>query len=198
MAIPCYGRVKSMIKPYIVYGAAGSGSVPVEAALTLIGAPYEVIVDDVMRPVASNPAANAINPLGQLPVLVLPNGEVMTESAAILIYLADQHPSARLAPCPDDPRRPAFLRWMAFISSAIYSLAWVRANPMRVVSDEAQLPVIQERIAARRAECWRHMDCQITPKIFLLGSELTVLDLYVAVVSRWSPRRSRFYHKPQA
>jgi GST-like protein len=182
-----------MSKPYAVFGAPGSGSVMVEAALTLIGAPYDVIGDDLMRPVALNPSANAINPLGQLPVLVLPNGEMMTESAAILIYLADCHPDAGLAPTLDNSRRAAFLRWMTYVSAAIYSLAWIRADPMRLVADAAQVPVIQERIAERRADCWRHMDSQITPGAFLLGDTITVLDLYVAIVSRWAPRRSRFY-----
>jgi len=184
-----------MTGSYIVYGAPGSGSVPIEAALTLIGAPYSVIGDDVMRPVACNPSANAINPLQQVPVLALPSGEMMTESAAILIYLADRHHDAGLAPALDDRRRPAFLRWMSYVSAAIYSLAWIRADPMRLVADAAQAPVIQDRIAARRAECWRHMDNQIEPGAFLLGDALTVLDLYVAIVSRWAPRRSRFYRE---
>lgn len=184
-----------MSKSYVVFGAPGSGSVVVEAALALIGAPYDVIGDNVMRPVAFNPSANAINPLGQLPVLVLPNGEIMSESAAILIYLADHHPDANLAPALDDSRRPAFLRWMAYVSAAIYSLAWIRADPMRLVADAAQAPIIQERIAERRAECWRHMDSNITPGAFLLGDTMTVLDLYVAIVSRWAPRRTRFYRE---
>ena len=183
------------MKPYIVYGAPGSGSVPVEATLSLIGVPYEVIGEDVMRPVASNAAALQVNPLGQVPVMVLPDGQVMTESAAILIYLADRYPHARLAPAPADPQRSAYLRWMSFVSAAIYSLAWVRANPMRLVSDETQGPVIQDRIAERRAECWREMDRQIRPDTFLLGDVMTVLDIYVATVSRWSPRRTRFYRE---
>src|SRR5579872_6422575 len=131
---------KAMTSPYLIYGAPGSGSVPIEAALTLIGAPYDVIGDDVVRPVACNPAANAVNPLHQVPVLGLPGGEVMTESAAILIYLADRHPQARLAPAPGDPGRAAFLRWMTYVSTAIYSLAWIRADPMRLVADATQAP----------------------------------------------------------
>jgi GST-like protein len=127
--------------------------------------------------------------------MVLPNGQVMTESAAILIYLADRYPHARLAPGLDDLQRSAYLRWMSFVSAAIYSLAWVRADPMRLVSDEAQSPVIQDKIAERRAECWRQMDRQIKPGTFLLGDVMTVLDIYVAIVSRWSPRRTRFYRE---
>lgn len=184
-----------MSKSYIVYGSPGSGSVPIEAALTLIGIPYDVVGEDVVRDVARNPAVLKVNPLGQVPALVLPGGEVMTESAAILIYLADCYPEAQLAPSPGDRRRPAFLRWMTYVSASIYGLAWARGNPMRLVSDESQAPVVLERIAERRAECWRHMDNQIEPGRFLLGDELGVLDLYVATVSRWSPRRKRFYRE---
>src|SRR5262245_35137676 len=180
---------------YVVYGSPGSGSVPVEAALTLIGAPYRVIGETVLRDVASNPEVLTVNPLGQVPALVLPSGEVMTESAAILIYLADQYPDAQLAPSHSDRRRPAFLRWMTYVSAAIYGLAWVRGDPMRLVSDERQVQVVLDRIAERRAECWRHMDNQIEPRQFLLGNELGVLDLYVATISRWSPRRKRFYRE---
>jgi GST-like protein len=182
-----------MSKPYTVYGSPGSGSVPVEAALTLIGTSYDVIGDTVLRNVAHNPAVFDVNPLGQVPTLVLPSGQVMTESAAILIFLADRHPEARLAPAQADKNRPTFLRWMAYVSAAIYSLAWIRGNPMRLVDDDRQVPVIQDRIAERRAECWRHMNDQIEPGMFLLGDELGVLDIYVAIVSRWSPRRARFY-----
>ena len=84
---------------------------------------------------------------------------------------------------------------MTYVSTAIYSLAWIRADPMRLVADAAQAPVIQERIADRRAALWRHMDAQVQPGAFLLGDELTVLDLYIATVSRWAPRRSRFYRE---
>jgi GST-like protein len=181
--------------PYIVYGSPGSGSVPVEATLALIGARYEVIGEAVLRDVACNPAVFEINPLGQVPALVLPGGEVMTESAAILIWLADRYPDVALAPSPTDEKRPAFLRWMAYVSSAIYGLAWVRGDPMRLVSDERQAEVVLNRIANRRADCWRWMDAQIEPRQYLLGDELSVLDLYVATVSRWSPRRTRFYRE---
>jgi GST-like protein len=81
------------------------------------------------------------------------------------------------------------------VSSAIYGLAWVRGDPMRLVSDERQVEVVLDRIAHRRANCWRWMDEQIQPRRFLLGDTVGVLDLYVATVSRWSPRRRRFYRE---
>lgn len=184
-----------MSQPYTVYGAPASGSVPIEAALTLAGVPYQVIGGEAVRDIATSPGTLAVNPLGQVPALVLPTGEVMTESAAILIYLVDRYSAARLGPAAGDSRRPTFLRWMAYVSAAIYGLAWVRSDPMRLVSDENQVAVVQDRIAARRAECWRQMNDQVEPAPFLLGNELGVLDLYVATVSRWSPRRQRFYRE---
>ena len=183
-----------MDKPFTIYGALGSGSVPVEAALTLIGAPYAVIEAPTWDGEAEQAKVAVVNPLKQIPALVTPDGETITESAAILIWLADRYPSARLGPAIDDPRRAQFLRWMTFIPASIYSLFWVRDEPSRLGGPD---PEVQARIKAATAErildCWRMMDGQLTPGRYLLGEELTVLDLYVTVLSRWGPRRARFY-----
>jgi GST-like protein len=176
-------------KPYVVYGQKGTGSVPVEATLLLLGEPYEVIE---RGPSEDRPAGN---PMQQVPVLALPNGELMTESAAILIHLADSHPAARMSPALDDPRRPAFLRWMIYVSAQIYALVWARDDPARLAVDEAHKPVILERTAERMAYCWRMMDAQVSLGRYILGEDLSVLDLYVAVVSCWGPRRVRFYQE---
>ena len=71
---------------YTVYGAAGSGSVPVEAALTLIGAPYKVVEAVTWEGEAQRGKVAAVNPMRQIPALVTPDGETITESAAILIW----------------------------------------------------------------------------------------------------------------
>lgn len=178
-----------MSKPYVVHGQKGTGSVPVEAALHLLGEPYEVVE---RGPDDDRPAGN---PMQQVPVLILPNGEVMTESAAILIHLADTHPASRLSPAIDDPRRPAFLRWMVYVSAQIYALVWARDDPSRIVADKAQEAVVMERTRERMAFCWRMMDAQVSPGRYILGDDLTVLDLYVTMVSHWGPRRPRFYEE---
>ena len=178
---------------YVVYGAAGSGSVPVEAAMTLLGLDYEVVEGATWsHDEAILARVGAVNPLRQIPALVTPSGETVTESAAILTWLADSHPEARLSPGLDDPRRAQFLRWMTFIPASIYALYWVRDDPTRLVPPELA-DQVKARTAERIADCWGMMDSQLTPGRYLLGDEMTVLDLYVAVVSRWGPRRKRFY-----
>src|SRR5438045_7297749 len=100
-----------------VYGAAGSGSVAVEAALTLLGMPFEVIEGATWSSSAARRRVGDKNAMRQIPTLVYPHGEVLTESAAILIHLADTHPGSGLAPSVEDPARPQFLRWMLYVSS---------------------------------------------------------------------------------
>jgi GST-like protein len=180
-------------KPITIYGAKGSGSVIVEAALTLAGVPYHVEEQPLLASDQGDQRAGAVNPLHQVPALVFPGGETMTESAAILIWIADRYAGAGLAPAPLSRRRAAFLRWMMFISSQIYALYWIRDDLTRLAADKAHEAVIQERTAERIAHCWRVMDAQVSPGVYILGDELSVLDLYVTVISRWGPRRTRFY-----
>ena len=179
---------------YLIYGEKGAGSVPVEATLLLLGEPYQLVERTTQENQAGigADALARVNPMGQVPALVLPTGELMTESAAILIYLADSHPTSSLSPALDDPRRPAFLRWMAYVSAQIYAMYWVRDVPERLAADEAHKAVILQRTAERIAHCWRTMGAQLDPRRYILGDDLTVLDLYVTVASRWTPGRKRF------
>jgi GST-like protein len=168
--------------------------VPVEAALTLLREPYRVVERATWQETATSAEMVQVNPMRQAPALVLPSGEVMTESAAILIHLADSHPGSGLAPSVDSPLRPRFLRWMAFIAGQVYALYWIRDVPSRLAADKAHEAVVRERTGQRISECWRIMGEQLTPAgRFLLGDEISVLDLYLAMVSRWGPRRRGFY-----
>ncbi len=179
---------------YRIFSALGSGGVPVEAAMSLIGLPYEIVEAPTWEGEAQQAKVAPVNPLKQIPALVTPDGETITESAAILIWLADRFPEARLGPTIDDPRRAQFLRWMTFIPASIYSLFWISDEPSRLAGpDEALQARIKAAIKDRIVDCWRMMESQIEPGRYLLGEELTVLDLYVTVLSRWGPRRVRFY-----
>jgi GST-like protein len=171
-----------MSEEFVVYGAVGCGSAAVEAALTLIAAPFRI------EEVPFKALAGGANPMAQVPSLRLPGGELMTESAAILIWLADTYPASQLAPALHSPARPAFLRWMAFVSSAIYSLYWLKDDPSRVAADSESQAFLKARLSDRIAACWGIMEAQIHPGRYLLGDNLSVLDLYVTVVGRWTPR----------
>ena len=178
---------------WILYGARGSGSVPVEAALTLLGLPYEVVEGQTWL---GDPQVLArverVNPMRQIPALVTPAGETLTESAAILTWLADAHPEAGLAPAPGAPGRAQFLRWQMFVASSVYALFWLRADPTRL-APAGQRQRVLDATANRIVECWTVMDRALAPDgPYLLGERITVLDLYVTAVSAWGPGRARF------
>lgn len=176
-----------------MYGAAASGSVAVEAALALLSVPFKLIEGATWSSEAARKRVGGRNAMRQIPTLVLPDGEILTESAAILIYLADAHPEARLAPGLEDPARRQFLRWMFFVSSAIYSLHWIKPDVSRIGAPQDARDDVVRAVHERIAFCWRTMDAQLSPRKYLLGDHLGVLDLYVAVISRFGPRRERFY-----
>ncbi|MEJ8852302.1 glutathione S-transferase family protein [Variovorax rhizosphaerae] len=190
------GAAAASADRYTLYGAPGTGATPVHAALTLIGAQVDVVNVAPWKRKHDRDKLAALNAMQQVPVLVLPSGERMTESAAILVWLADHYPEAGLSPQPGDPGRAQYLRWMSFVSSAIYALYWIRDEPSRLSEDEHAQAEIRDRTAERIATCWQIMDAQMPRGTrYLLGDELGVLDLYVTVVSRWQPRRLRFYRE---
>lgn len=176
-----------------LFGAAASGSVAVEAALTLLNIPFNVVEGATWASEEARVRVGEKNAMRQIPTLLLPGGEVLTESAAILIYLADSHPPSKLAPTLSDARRSQFLRWMFFVSSAIYSLHWIKPDVSRIGAPQGARDDVVRAVHERIAFCWKTMDTQLDPGDYLLGDELSVLDLYVAVVSRFGPWRDRFY-----
>ena len=181
------------MNPLTLYGAQGSGSIAVEAALTLLGIPHALVEGATWVEEAARARVAGSNPMRQVPTLVMPDGEVMTESAAILIHLADTHPQARLAPAVTDPLRGQFLRWMVYVSSAIYALHWIKPDVRRIGAPPAARDAVVDAVHERIAACWAHMDSQLAPAPYLLGERLTVLDLYVGTVSRFGPWRERFH-----
>jgi hypothetical protein len=83
---------------YTLYGKKGSGSASTQAALDIIGAPYRIVETASWATNEAFADLLKINPLGQIPTLVLPDGTVLSESAAILIHLGEAHPQSGLLP----------------------------------------------------------------------------------------------------
>src|SRR5689334_19494279 len=106
------------LRMHTLYTRPGSGGFVVEAALHLAGQPFTSVA--VARGGPYEPGFLALSPLRQIPVLVSPDGRSMTESAAICIHLSELHPQAELGPGAGSPDRADFLRWMLFLSSALY------------------------------------------------------------------------------
>jgi len=100
------------------YYAPRTRSAVVLWMLEELGAPYEIEPIDLKAGAHQAPEYLAINPMGKVPA-ISHNGAVVTESAAILCYLADSFPQAGLAPAIGDPLRGPYLRWLFYSSACI-------------------------------------------------------------------------------
>jgi glutathione S-transferase len=115
-----------------LYFAPGSSSMAPHIALHEIGVPFASRALSFAREETRSPDFLAINPAGQVPVLLV-DGRALTEVAAILFYLAKAYPKAKLLP-PDDPRAEAeAISWMSFIASMIHPARWQGLDHMREV-----------------------------------------------------------------
>ena len=104
---------------YKLYWAKGSGAMAPQALFEEIGVEYEKIVIDFDKDEHKSDAFLSVNPMGQIPALVLPDGTLMTETAAMLVQIVDRHPEAKLAPPASSGERARFLRWL---------FSWVRTS----------------------------------------------------------------------
>ena len=105
-------------KPTVLYHHPYSRAANVVWMLEEVGHPYELRFVDLLAGEQRGADFRRLNPMGKLPVLV--DGEtVITESAAIGLYLADRYSYGRLAPRVDEPERGPYLRWSFFAPSVI-------------------------------------------------------------------------------
>jgi glutathione S-transferase len=173
---------------FTLFGRPGSGSAAVEAMLALTGAPH-VLVDIDKSDAGAVTKLSALNPLGQVPTLVLPDGEVMTESAAMMIHLADRFPAFRLSPAPGDALRAGFLRMAVFLSANLYMSFLRQYYPDRYTVDSAGAQGVQRAAVARIDTEWAVFDGMLVRGGFALGGAMSAVDLYAAMLMDWTNDR---------
>ena len=174
---------------YTLYAKPGWGSVIVEAQLDLAGLPYRIEEVDPLENAADRDRLAKFNPLAQLPTLILPNGQVMTESAAITLHIGDRAPEAGLVPPVGDKTRDPFLRWLVFIVANIYPMFTVGDDPSRFVADSIAQKELRVSTENYKSRSWQIVESSIEPKPWFLGTRFSALDIFAASITRWRPRR---------
>jgi GST-like protein len=177
---------------YMLWGRAGWGSTIVEAQLVWYGLPYTFEpVEDLFRTPDADAKLKKVNPLAQVPTLEMPNGGVMSESAAITLLLADITGKDSLVPGPKAAERAKFLRWLVFIVANIYPTFTYADDPARFVSVNAARDPFRAATDAYAQRLWRQIEREAGSPWFL-GERFSALDIYIGVMTRWRPRRGWF------
>jgi GST-like protein len=177
-----------------LYENPGWGSAIVEAQLAFYGLPHRLVTaGDVFDDAQARAALAAINPLAQIPTLVLEDGQIVTESAAMTLLFADMAASTALVPGPGEATRAGFLRWLIFVVAAIYPAFSYADAPTRYVP-EAEAEAFKARVGAVTMDNWRIMEAEAARRggPWFLGARMTALDVYVMVMVHWTPREAWF------
>ncbi|WP_455373149.1 glutathione S-transferase family protein [Limibacillus halophilus] len=171
---------------YKVYGRMDTGSFAVEAVLAELEQPFERVLVPRERPISEQLEFLAVNPRGQVPAVVTPQGEVLTESAAILITLAERHPEGGLLPPPQSPERAQVLRWLIFAAVNLYEsdLRYYYAD--RYTGDQEGAAGVRAAAAAYFERQAALIESRVDERgPYLLGERFSLIDPYLAMLLSW-------------
>lgn len=143
------------------------------------GAPYKTVLIDFAKGENRTPSFLAINPMGKLPT-ILHRGVVVTETAAIIAYLADAFPTAGLAPPVGDPLRGAYYRWLFFGAGCI--------EPAMLDKMMNRPPVERKGTVGWGSyeDVMATLRTELAKGPYLLGEKFSAADVYVGSELRWA------------
>lgn len=163
-----------------LYYASGACSLSPHIVIRELGLSCELVAVDLKEKRAAGRDYRKIHPRGQVPALELDDGRVLTEGPAIVQYLADRRPEARLAPAWGTFERYQLMQWLNFVSTELHKQFGVFFRPG---TDEAIKQQHRALIRARLDDVTRHLE----DRAYLLGEHFTVADAYLYVMLRWAP-----------
>ncbi len=174
---------------YKLYWCRDTGAFAPQAIFEEAGIAYETVPIDTSKGEQHQAAYLAVNPRGQVPALALPDGTVMTESAAMVLHLVDAHPAAGLAPAPGSPARAVFDRWLLYMAVDVYSADLHVYYPERFTDDPAGAEAVKRAGLAAMDRGLTILEDRLGESggPFLMGESFSALDPYLAMLIQWHP-----------
>ncbi|MCC7345589.1 MAG: glutathione S-transferase N-terminal domain-containing protein [Deltaproteobacteria bacterium] len=167
----------------------GSCALAPHIALHWIGRPFEIWKID--RELLQDPQYLKINPLGKVPALIEDDGATLTECGAILTYLAEKFPEARLGPGEGIRARYEMNRWISHLGGNVHPAFYPFFLTARYHPDPAQHPAVQEQAQAQIYKQMDLMERQMAGRDWVLEGRKTVVDAYLFALFRWNKRLPR-------
>jgi len=167
--------MKGAMKLYYMPGAC---SLAPHVAMREAGMTFDLVrYDNEKHALQGGAPLESVNDKGYVPVLELDDGQRLTEVSAVLQYVADQAPAAKLAPPNGTMARYRLQEWLNFIATEVHKSFW----PFFHAGCDAEKPNQQERLHGRLGWVERHL----ADRPFLMGGDFTVADCYLLTAVNW-------------
>jgi glutathione S-transferase len=166
-----------------LYFAKGTIAVAVAIALHEAGLAFEPVRLDFRAGEQTRPDYHAINPKGRVPALITEHG-ILTETGAILDYIADMAPQAGLR--PEDPYEAAQMRAaMYYLASTMHVNHAHRARGLRWADEDSSIADMKAKAVRTMTESAQFVETHMLRGPFVMGAALTLADPYLYVATGW-------------
>ncbi len=167
-----------------LYYARGTISIAVAIALEEAGLPYEAIAIDFKSAAQTLPDYLAINPKGRVPAMVTQSGAILTETGALLEYIAAQASQTRLV--PDDIDAAAHMRSvMYFLASTMHVAHAHKMRGSRWATQQASFDDMAAKVPETVAAAAAYVESDCLRGDFVTGDGFSIADAYLFVVLNW-------------
>lgn len=170
---------------YTLFGYPKTRSVRAAWALEEVNQSYDYCVVDLKRGQHLTESFNEIHPGAKVPLLQTPDG-VLSESAAILTYLAEQHAEGTLIPEPGTWARARYFEVMSFLVTELEQPIWNLAKHTFALRPELRLEGMAETARAEWTRAFSVFAKHLGNQPFLLGDSFTMVDVMAAQILAWA------------
>jgi glutathione S-transferase len=153
--------------------------------LAEVGAPCEVVPVDLTAGDQKKPEILRLNPHGAVPILV-DGEEIIAESAAIVMHLAEKYPEKKLAPAPGSPARAAYLQWMVYAPARVDPLLETITVHTLILPEGQRDPAAAKAAAERFRACGDLLTAALSRSPYVLGKEFSAADVVIGYCCFWA------------
>jgi glutathione S-transferase len=167
-----------------LFYAPGSCAMASHIALEEAAASYDAVCLDLRAGDQRKPEYLAVNPKGRVPALVTDRG-ILTENPAILAYVAQTHPAARLAPFEDAYELGRVQSFNSYLCSTVHVAHAHRMRPYRWADDAAAIAEMQRKVPQNVGECFDLIEREMFEGPWVMGERYSICDPYLFTLAGW-------------
>ena len=167
-----------------LYYAPGTCALATHLALEYAGAPYEAVRLNFKEQQQRSPEYLRVNPKGRVPALVTPQG-VLTETPALLQFIAQSHPEAKLAPLDDAFLLAKMNEFNSYLCSTVHVAHAHGARGYRWSDDAEAIESMKKKVAQNMGDCFELVETRMFGGPWVLGERFSTSDLYLYTLTRW-------------